>query len=41
MNRPFKGIFDLVLVDLRGVLGQSMALGLDETSVLSTAKGGV
>jgi hypothetical protein len=41
MNRPFKRIVDLVLVDLRGVLGQIMALGLDETSVLSTAKGGV
>ena len=40
MNRPFKRIVDLVLIDLRGVLGQSMALDLNETSVLSTTKGG-
>ena len=40
MNRPFERIVDLILVDRRGVLGQSMALCLDETSVLSTAKVG-
>jgi hypothetical protein len=41
MNRPLERIVDLILVDRRGVLGQSMALGLDETGVLSTVKGGV
>jgi len=30
MNRPFERIFDLILIDRRGELGESIVLRLDE-----------